>query len=124
MIYSPERKHNSHTMLYDHESVITMICDELIIFSRLWPLILLHHVPNGFLPIYCYVSPISVGFQLTFFFQTGRAWPCIRSPCRPVPGSSGSRQLPIFCQVTKIVTNSYPISLIKMNIKRFFRTFP
>jgi hypothetical protein len=57
-----------------------MMSGELLIFLLYWPLILPHHVPNEFLPISCYVSPISAGFQLTLFFQTGRAWPRIRPP--------------------------------------------
>ncbi len=57
-----------------------MIYGELVIFSLCWLLILLYHAPNGFLPVSCHVSPISVGFQLTLFFQTGQAWPWIQPP--------------------------------------------
>ncbi len=61
-----------------------------------WPLILLHHVQNGFSLICPHVFPISAGFQLTLFLGVRRAGPLIPpSVSRPVPGSSGSRQLPI-----------------------------
>ncbi len=65
------------------------------IFSLYWPLILLHHVRNGFPSTSSHVFPISAGFQLTLFPRVGRARPLTPSVRRLIPGSSGSRQLPI-----------------------------
>ncbi len=101
MIYSPARKKYSHTMMYGYESLITLIYSELIIFSLCWPLILLHYVPNGFHHVYCHVFPISAGFQLTLSPKQGGPGPAPAPFCRPVPGSSGSRQLPVFLSGTR-----------------------
>ncbi len=67
----------------------------VIIFSLCWPPILHHHVQNG-LSLISYVFPISAGFQLTLFPRVGRPGLSLPSFCRPVQGSSGSRQLPVF----------------------------
>ncbi len=86
-----QQLHNEYyKLLFLYYSVIGVI-----IFSLCCPLILLHHVRNGFLLICPHVFPISAGLQLTLFLEMGRAGPLTPLVCRPVPGSSGSRQVPI-----------------------------
>jgi hypothetical protein len=60
-----------------------VIMNELAIFSLFWPLILSHHVSNGFPFVPHYVSSISAGFQLVFPFSTRQAWPR-HSPLLPL----------------------------------------
>jgi hypothetical protein len=95
MIYSPERKKNNgyitNTTSHSFEAIQLLM---VIIFSLCWPLILLHHVQNGFSSTY-HVFPISAGFQLTLFLGVRRAGSLSPSAHRPVPGSRGSRQKPI-----------------------------
>ncbi len=75
MIYSPERNtqwlHNEH---YKSLLLCYPIID-VIIISLCWPLILFHHVRNGFSLTCPHVFPISAGFQLTLFLEVGRAVP-------------------------------------------------
>ncbi len=75
------------------------------IFSLCWPLILLYHVRNGFPSTASHVFFISAGFQLTLFHRVGRARPLTPSVRGPVPGSSGSRQLPVSLSGTQIPLN-------------------
>jgi hypothetical protein len=90
----------------------------IAIFSLCWSLILLHYVLNEFLSVSSHVSPISSGFQMILSFQIGQAWPCICPPPRPVPGSFGSRQLPIF------LSDTFPVQVILSQLFSFyFRQF-
>jgi hypothetical protein len=95
VIYSPERKNNNYIRILRVASFELFINTKKITISSLcWLLILLHHVQNGFLFASSHGFPFSAGFKLTLFTRTG--WPGPFSPpsCKPVPGSSGSRQLP------------------------------
>jgi hypothetical protein len=100
MISSPKRKNSGHitnTISHFFNDVrLTMVA----IFSLCWLLILLNHVQNGFSSISSHVFPIPAGFQLTLFPRVRWAGPSTPSCCRLVPGSSGSRQLPVFLSGT------------------------
>ncbi len=99
------KKSNDHPTQYEiYTSLITKCYNEWI--DNLL-LILLDHIPNGFLFAPHYVSPISTGFQLIFPSPIVGPGPALLSPspillCRLVPGSPGSRQLPVFLSGTRI----------------------
>ncbi len=72
------------------------------IFSLCWLLILFHHVQNWFSNTSPHVFPVFAGFQLTLFRGVRQAGFSPPSVCRPVPGSSRSRQLPVSLPGTSI----------------------
>jgi hypothetical protein len=75
VIYSPERKTQGYiTNITSHSFYIIQLLI-IAIFSLCSPLILLHHVRNGFSLICPQVFPISAGFQLTLFCEVRRAGP-------------------------------------------------
>ncbi len=107
---SPERNQLSQSRQATITIYQTMLFNKLVVSSLCWPLTLLHHIPNRLLAILSHVSSISAGFQLPPPTPTKRpgpasasSFPCLALNSKPVPGSSGSRQLPMLLLGTSLL---------------------
>ncbi len=98
---------------YNESLPLNYLKSKVTIFSLCWPLVLLHHVWNGFLFASSHGLPISAGFQLTLLLGLGRPGPFFLPSCKPVPGRSGSRQLP-----TSLLGTIILVFLSSMDINR------
>ncbi len=76
--------------------------------------------PEWVPPCLCHVSPISAGFQLTLYFQTGQTWPYIRSLLQ-----TGSGELWIQATAHSFVRHRYSFSmdLLGLGLFNFYTLF-
>ncbi len=109
MIYSPERKKTT-IVTWQHRAknhllqryTVWWISNLLTLLTADLPA----SCPKWVLPSLFSCLPISAGFQLTLFFSNWVGLALHLSPpppLRPVPGSSGSRQLPVFLSGTTMI---------------------
>jgi hypothetical protein len=118
MIHSLKRKNNDYIRILQVTS-LELFSNRITIFSLFWPLILLHHIRNGFLLASSHGTPISAGFQLTtdsFYWDWAGQALLLPLPASRVPGSSGSKQLPASLLGTTIILILFIQKFIPLHI--------
>ncbi len=95
--FIPLKEKTAITHGYYESLLLNYSTTEITIFSLCWPLILLHHVWNGFLFASSHGSPISAGFQLTLFPGTRCARPFSPLPVNHFLEAQDPGNCPLLC---------------------------